>query len=239
MGFSTVRKSTRLPIDASPSSTPMAMAGLAEVSARVAMPAHLRTPLKAPKMMVSDAGPGTVAIGSQSIEWSRPRRGVAVAYRAGRRGGYPAVIESLGPDAPRRESALAELERLGHIERAIYPEIVPCAIMSYQLTDYGRWYAITLPCSDDIRCASSSVLRSTSSFNLNITRARRCGFVAAQAGCAACAAATARSRSAWVPSHRRLHLTGVWIENVTHAAPPELTWSMMRIVSPLRKRGFG
>ncbi len=39
--------------------------------------------------------------------------------------------------------------------------------------------------ADESSSASSSMLRSTSSLNLNMTRARRCGLVAAQAGCAA------------------------------------------------------
>ncbi len=46
------------------------------------------------------------------------------------------------------------------------------------------------------------VLAAISSRNLNITRARRCGLVAAQAGCAACALAIAASTSALVAQAR-------------------------------------
>ncbi len=68
------------------------------------------------------------------------------------------------------------------------------------ITSSPRWIspfesAITLPCSDESSRASSSMFASTSRLNSNITRARRCGLVAAQAGCAFCAAATAASRS--------------------------------------------
>ena len=60
--------------------------------------------------------------------------------------------------------------------------------------------AMTLPCSLDRVWASASMFASTSALKLNITRARRCGLVAAQPGCAFSAAATARSSSAWPPS---------------------------------------
>ena len=59
--------------------------------------------------------------------------------------------------------------------------------------------AITLPCSLESKFASSSMFASTRALKLNITRARRCGLVAAQAGCAASAACTARSRTAASP----------------------------------------
>ena len=49
----------------------------------------------------------------------------------------------------------------------------------------------TLPCSLEMSAASFSRSRSISSLNLKITRARRRGGVAAQAGNAACAAAIA------------------------------------------------
>ena len=55
--------------------------------------------------------------------------------------------------------------------------------------------AITLPCSDDSRAASSSIRASTSRLKANMTRARRCGLTAAQAGWAASAAWTAASSS--------------------------------------------
>ena len=46
--------------------------------------------------------------------------------------------------------------------------------------------AKVLPCSEESSLARSSYSFWISSRNLNITRARRCGLVAAQAGCAAC-----------------------------------------------------
>ena len=54
----------------------------------------------------------------------------------------------------------------------------------------------TLPCSAVISAASSPEWRSSSSLNLNITRARRSGGVAAQPGKALAAACTATSTSA-------------------------------------------
>jgi hypothetical protein len=63
--------------------------------------------------------------------------------------------------------------------------------------------AITLPCSLESSSASESISRSTSALNANITRARRCGLVAAHAGCARSAACTAASTSAAVPSGTR------------------------------------
>src|SRR5690606_8797716 len=55
--------------------------------------------------------------------------------------------------------------------------------------------AMTLPCSDESRCASSSMFFSTSCLKANITRARRCGFVALHSGSALSAACTAASTS--------------------------------------------
>src|ERR1700716_4357860 len=56
--------------------------------------------------------------------------------------------------------------------------------------------AKVLPCSEESSRARLSNSFCTSSRNLNITRARRCGLVAAQAGCAASALAIACSMSA-------------------------------------------
>src|SRR5487761_1748891 len=53
-----------------------------------------------------------------------------------------------------------------------------------------------LPCSEDNSRASESYSFCASSRNLIITRARRCGLTAAQAGCAASATAIACSTSA-------------------------------------------
>ena len=52
-----------------------------------------------------------------------------------------------------------------------------------------------LPCSEESSRARLSYSACTSSRNLNITRARRCGLVAAQAGWAAAALAIAFSTS--------------------------------------------
>ena len=54
---------------------------------------------------------------------------------------------------------------------------------------------MVFPCSDERSLARGSNSFWTSSRNLNITRARRCGFVDAQAGWAACALAIACSTS--------------------------------------------
>ena len=112
------------------------------------------------------------------------------------------------------------------------------------MTSSPRWIspllsAITLPCSDDSRCASSSMFCSTSSLNRNITRARRCGLVAAQTGCAACAAVTAQSRSACVPSAT---VACTWPVFGLNTSPirllppppwPAIRWSMVRMIIPL------
>ena len=68
-------------------------------------------------------------------------------------------------------------------------------------TSSPRWMsplesAKVLPCSEESSRARLSNSFCTSSRNLNITRARRCGLVAAQAGCAASALAIACSISA-------------------------------------------
>src|SRR5262249_42314141 len=55
--------------------------------------------------------------------------------------------------------------------------------------------AMVLPCSEDNSWARLSNSLCTSPRNLNRTRARRCGLVAAQAGCAASALAMACSTS--------------------------------------------
>ena len=58
-----------------------------------------------------------------------------------------------------------------------------------------------------------------SSRNLNITRARRCGLVAAHAGCAAAALAMICSTSAWLAKRDLgLHLAGIGVEDVAEAA---------------------
>src|SRR4051812_42744211 len=106
-------------------------------------------------------------------------------------------------------------------------------------TSRPRWTsplesAITLPCSDESRRASSSMLASTSSLNLNITRARRCGLVAAQAGCAALAESIAFSRSAALP-RRTWAWTWPWLGSNTSPwrspeakVEPPMKWSMLR-----------
>lgn len=54
---------------------------------------------------------------------------------------YPAVLAEIVPDALAREAALAELERHTFVERAIFPESVPPAIMSCRLTHEGKRFA--------------------------------------------------------------------------------------------------
>ena len=88
----------------------------------------------------------------------------------------------------------------------VYSPFSTCGMpQQNSMTSRPRWIspfesARTLPCSDDRMRASSSISASTSSLNLNITRARRCGLVAAQAGCASLAAATACSSVVASPS---------------------------------------
>src|SRR5262249_15386205 len=69
--------------------------------------------------------------------------------------------------------------------------------------------ASVLPCSEERSLASASNSQCRSSRNLNITRARRCGLVAAQAGCAVAALATAAATSA-----RLAKATLAWISPV-------------------------
>src|SRR5215467_702933 len=69
--------------------------------------------------------------------------------------------------------------------------------------------ASVLPCSDERSLARLSNSRCRSSRNLNITRARRCGLVVAQPGCAAAALAIACSTSA-----RLANATLAWISPV-------------------------
>ena len=69
------------------------------------------------------------------------------------------------------------------------------------ITSTPRWMsplasATVLPCSRASTSASLSLSRATSSMNFISTRARRCGLVAAQAGCAALAFSTAAATSA-------------------------------------------
>ena len=79
--------------------------------------------------------------------------------------------------------------------------------------------AKVLPCSEDSSWARSSYSAWTSSRNLNITRARRCGLVAAQAGCAAAALAMA-CLDLGLAGERDLglHLAGIGIEHVAQSA---------------------
>src|SRR3954453_20369921 len=93
---------------------------------------------------------------------------------------------------------------------------------------------MTLPCSLLSVRASSSMLASTSSLNWNITRARRCGLVAAQAGCAPLAESIAFSRSAALP-RRTWAWTWPWLGSNTSPwrspeakVEPPMKWSMLR-----------
>src|SRR5690606_7055674 len=58
--------------------------------------------------------------------------------------------------------------------------------------------AITLPCSDEMRRASSAAFASSRRLNSNITRARRCGLTRCHSNCAAAALRTATSSSSAV-----------------------------------------
>ena len=110
-------------------------------------------------------------------------------------------------------------------------------------TSRPRWMspresASTLPCSEERSRARLSISASTSSLKRNMTRARRCGLVAAQPGCAACAAATARSRSAREPSRTSACTSPLLGSNTRPVRPPAgassaraTTWSMKRIGS--------
>src|SRR4051795_278876 len=122
----------------------------------------------------------------------------------------------------------------------VYSPFSACGMPhAYSITSSPRWTsplasAMTLPCSELSRCASSSMCASTSSLYLNITRARRCGLVAAQAGCAALAASTAFCRSDAVP-RRTWAWTWPWLGSNTSPwrspeakLEPPMKWSMLR-----------
>src|SRR5947209_10965402 len=122
----------------------------------------------------------------------------------------------------------------------VYSPFRDCGIpQAYSITSRPRCTsplasAMTLPCSLDNRWASWSMFVSTSSLNLNIARARRCGLVAAQAGWAALAASIAFWRSAAVPK-RTLAWTWPWLGSNTSPcrsplakAEPPMKWSMLR-----------
>ena len=88
-------------------------------------------------------------------------------------------------------------------------------------TSTPRWMSplasgIVLPCSRARSSASESISLAIKSRNFIITRARRCGLVAPQAGCAAFAVSTARRTSSLeasatlrddVARHRLKHIT--------------------------------
>ena len=84
---------------------------------------------------------------------------------------------------------------------SVYSPFSRCGMpQANSTTSRPRWMSPrasgkVLPCSEDSSLARSSYSFCTSSRNLNITRARRCGLVAAQAGCAASALAMACSTS--------------------------------------------
>ena len=82
---------------------------------------------------------------------------------------------------------------------------------------------------------------STSSLNWNITRARRCGLVAAQPGWTSFAAATARSSKRGIAERDfGLHPAVVGVENITRARwrrrrsapePLAMKWSIWRMLA--------
>ena len=88
----------------------------------------------------------------------------------------------------------------------------------------------TLPCSSVIISASVSLWWFSSSRNLNITRARRIGGVSAQAGKAACAAATAASTSALLARATWPVTAPVAGLNTAceRALPPAFRWPLMK-----------
>ena len=100
------------------------------------------------------------------------------------------------------------------------------------------WASVnTLPCSAVIMWASSSLCWFSSSRNLNITRARRRGGVSAQAGKAACAAATALATSALL-AKATLPVTAPvaglvtgWLRPEAPAAAwPPMKWPMLEML---------
>ena len=80
---------------------------------------------------------------------------------------------------------------------SVYSPFIRCGMpQANSTTSTPRWMsplasAIVLPCSRARQSASLSLSRATRSTNFISTRARRCGLVAAQAGCAALAFSTA------------------------------------------------
>ena len=76
-----------------------------------------------------------------------------------------------------------------------------------------------LPCSEESSFARLSYSFCTSSRNLNMTRARRWGLVAAQPGCAACGIGDGvLDFGVLGESDLGLHIAGIGIENVAEAA---------------------
>ena len=120
-------------------------------------------------------------------------------------------------------------------------------------TSSPRWMsplasARVLPCSEESSLARLSNSFCTSSRNLNRTRARRCGLVAAQAGCAASALAIACSTSDLLAKATLACTSPVLGLNTSPLRPeapatclPPMKWPIWRMVSStkagLRPRG--
>src|SRR5215469_6365642 len=81
--------------------------------------------------------------------------------------------------------------------------------------------AKVLPCSEDRSCARLSYSRCASSRNFNITRARRCGLVAAHAGWAAAALAIASATSTLLAKATRACTSPVLGSNTSPARRSE------------------
>src|SRR5262245_32516918 len=116
-------------------------------------------------------------------------------------------------------------------------------------TSSPRWIsplesAMVLPCSEDKSWARLSNSFCTSSRNLNRTRARRCGLVVAQAGCAASALAMACSTSDFLAKLTLACTSPVLGLNTSPLRPdvpttflPPMKWPISRVRASLRTLG--
>src|SRR5262245_36231929 len=116
-------------------------------------------------------------------------------------------------------------------------------------TSSPRWIsplesAMVLPCSEDKSWARLSNSFCTSSRNLNRTRARRCGLVVAQAGCAASALAMACSTSDFLAKLTLACTSPVLGLNTSPLRPdvpatflPPMKWPISRMRASLRTLG--
>ena len=116
---------------------------------------------------------------------------------------------------------------------SVKPPLSRCGMPTENsMTSMPRWMsprasAWVLPCSELSRVASSSAFWLTRSMNFIMTRARRCGFQAAQPRCACTAVATAADTSSADASGTRACVvpvlgsrTSAWRPSVTVTAAP-------------------